>query len=353
MSRAHTQIWAQKYYFFFNYANILTYFYTFAPEYAFFICTCPKKAVPLSPKMNTNDMKRERSTFFIVCIWLLLMMAGAAAAMLLWALLTDRTSVAALKTLQALQVLCLFIAPALLIAWLFRDRPFSWLHLDTCPSAKTFLLAALIMLILLPGINLLSYWNQQLSLPFFLHDLEEWMKQMEEQNDNLLKLFLSDQSVFGFIINLGLMALLPAVGEELAFRGVLQGLLTSKNTMNTHYSTPHTAIWITAFIFSFVHFQFYGFLPRMLMGALFGYVLFWTGSLWVTMLMHFTNNAAAIVCYFVCQRCGYATDSLDAFGSGDTLWLGLISLVLGIICIYLFRRSLTMSKASSLTSSGS
>lgn len=298
-------------------------------------------------------MKRERSNFTILMIWMLLMAAGTAVAFVVWALLTDRVSTGSLKWLQALQVIGLFIAPALSVAWITQDEPKKWLGLDVCPKGKVLAIAAGVMILLLPGINLLSYLNQQLQMPAFMHGLEEWMKQMEEQNGALLQRFLDDRSIGGFIVNLGLMALLPAIGEELAFRGVLQRMLTPKNAMNTQNTTPHTAIWLTAFIFSFVHFQFYGFVPRMLMGALFGYVLWWTGSLWVTMLMHATNNAAAIVCYFVCYRRGYATDALDSFGSGDTLWLGIMSLVIGGVAIYLFRRSLTMSSASSRTSAGS
>lgn len=298
-------------------------------------------------------MKRERSNFAILMIWMLLMAAGTGVAVLMWALLTDRTSIGSLKWLQALQTLGLFIAPALAVAWLTQDKPTGWLSLDRCPKGRVWIIAAGIMLVLLPGINLLSYLNQQLTLPAFMSGIEAWMKQLEEQNGALLMQFMEDTSIGGFVTNLIVMALMPAVGEELAFRGVLQRLLTPKNAMNTENTTPHTAIWLTAFIFSFVHFQFYGFLPRMLMGALFGYVLWWTGSLWVTMLMHATNNAAAIVCYFVCFRRGYATDALDSFGSGDTLWLGIMSLVIGGAAIYFFRRSLTTSNASSRTSEGS
>ena len=91
----------------------------------------------------------------------------------------------------------------------------------------------------------------------------------------------------------------------------------------------------------------------MLMGALLGYMLCWTGSLWIAMLMHFTNNAIVTILYFICLRGGYDTATLDAIGSGDTLWLGILSIIVSVVGIYLFRRSLTMSNASSRTSSGS
>ena len=88
------------------------------------------------------------------------------------------------------------------------------------------------------------------------------------------------------------------------------------------------------------------------MGALFGYMLVWTGSLWVPILMHFTNNAMAVILYFVATRAGWDMEKVDAIGTGDTLWLGIVSIVLTIGGIYAFRRSTTMSNASSRISSG-
>lgn len=306
-------------------------------------------------------MKRKRSAFFILFVWVLMMALGTAIALGLYSLLPDRTAVGSLKALQAMQVLFLFILPALGVAWLFRDKPAEWLGLTVFPAPKVWLYAFLLMLVMLPGINLLSYWNQQLSLPDCLSGLEEQMKFYEAQSEELIRQFMNTTSFGGLLINLGLMALLPAVGEELAFRGVLQHTLMPEGSLAVGClsldkpapRTPHLAIWVTAVIFSFVHFQFYGFVPRMLMGALFGYVLCWTGSLWVTMLMHFTNNAVVTLLYFICMRGGYNPEDLDAVGSGDTLWLGILSIVVSIIGIYLFRRSLTMSSASSRTSAGS
>ena len=142
------------------------------------------------------------------------------------------------------------------------------------------------------------------------------------------------------------MAILPAVAEELTFRGVLMNLLEAKG------KRVYLAIWVTAIIFSAIHMQFYGFVPRMLMGALFGYMLVWTGSLWIPILMHLTNNAMAVLLYFVSLRAGWNMDKMDAIGTSNTLWLGIVSLVLTVVGIYAFRRSTTMSNASSRMSSG-
>ena len=205
-----------------------------------------------------------------------------------------------------------------------------------------------IMLIAQPAINMFSQWNQQLALPELLQPLEAWMRAQEETAGKLTEQFLNVTTVGGLLINLGLMALLPAAGEELTFRGVLQGLMTKLDRQ----SVPHVAIWVTAILFSAIHMQFYGFVPRMLMGALFGYMLAWTGSMWIPMLMHFVNNALAVLLYFMSNRLSWDMEQVDSIGVGDTLWLGIVSLVITIAGIYAFRRSTTMSNASSRISSG-
>jgi membrane protease YdiL (CAAX protease family) len=153
------------------------------------------------------------------------------------------------------------------------------------------------------------------------------------------------------------MAVLPAVSEEVTFRGVLQKLLKGSNGSNSSNGVkgevPHLAIWATAIIFSAVHMQFYGFVPRMLMGALFGYMLAWTGSLWVPMMMHLVNNGMAVLLYFLANKYVWDTESVDGIGTGNTLWLGVVSAVLTVVGIYMFRRSTTMRSASSRISRGS
>ena len=227
-----------------------------------------------------------------------------------------------------------------------------WLKLapaeDNKACGRNCLWAIGIMLIAQPAINMFSQWNQQLALPELLQPLEAWMRAQEETAGKLTEQFLNVTTIGGLLINLGLMALLPAAGEELTFRGVLQGLMTKLDRQ----SVPHVAIWVTAILFSAIHMQFYGFVPRMLMGALFGYMLVWTGSMWIPMLMHFVNNALAVLLYFMSNRSGWDMDQVDSIGVGDTLWLGIVSLVITIAGIYAFRRSTTMSNASSRISSG-
>ena len=268
------------------------------------------------------------------------------------ALFPQPVTTEALKWVQLIQTAALFLLPPFLMAFLWAKQPLEWLKLKS-ETRGYGLWAIFLMLIALPAINLVGYFNQQMSLPAFLEPLEQWMKTAEANAAHLTEQFLSVTTFGGLIINILLMALLPAVAEELTFRGVLQNLFEVKDeTLKKKGNRVHIAIWCSAILFSAIHMQFYGFLPRMLMGALFGYALVWTGSLWIPILMHFTNNAMAVILYFLAIRSGWDMDKVDTIGTNDTLWLGVVSLVLTIIGIYAFRRSTTMSNASSRISSG-
>ena len=264
-------------------------------------------------------------------------------------------SVGALKWVQFFQSASMFLLPPLCMAYLWSKSPLGWLKVkgERSKVKGEVLWAVALMLVALPAINLLGYMNKQMVLPAFLEPLEQWMKTSEEGAKVLIEQFMNVTTFGGLIINILLMALLPAVAEELTFRGVLQRLLTPRLLASSPYrQTPHIAIWCSAILFSAIHMQFYGFVPRMLMGALFGYMLVWTGSLWIPILMHFTNNAVAVILYFIALRADWDMDKVDAIGTNDTLWLGVVSMVITIVGIYIFRRSTTMSNASSRMSNG-
>lgn len=280
--------------------------------------------------------------------WLCCMALFTMAAFAVWMLMPDKTSVESLKWFQFMQTTATFLLPPFLMAYLWSQKPVKWLYLDQSMPMKSAIIAVLLMLVASPGINLLSYLNQQMTLPACFSGIEMWMQQHEEAAAVLTERFLLTDSIGIFIVNILLMALLPAMAEELTFRGVLQHLFTPR----TCTRTPHIAIWATAIIFSAIHCQFYGFIPRMLLGAVFGYALVWSGSMWLPILMHFTNNALAVVVYFTAHKEGWDTSNMDAFGTGGTWWVGVLSLVLVGVGIYLLRRSTTISNASSRMSAG-
>ena len=265
-------------------------------------------------------------------------------------------SVSSLKWIQFFQSAAMFLLPPLCMAYLWSKQPLEWLKVkgERLKVKSEGVWAVLLMLVALPAINLLAHINEQMALPAFLEPLEAWMKTQEETAKNLTDQFMHVTTFGGLIINLLLMAVLPAISEELTFRGVLMNLFKVKGERLKvkGESVPHLAIWCSAILFSAIHLQFYGFVPRMLMGALFGYMLVWTGSLWTPILMHFTNNAMAVILYFVSLRAGWDIEMMDAIGTNDTLWLGVVSMVITIVGIYAFRRSTTMSNASSRISNG-
>jgi len=145
----------------------------------------------------------------------------------------------------------------------------------------------------------------------------------------LTELLLNVHTLATLVFNVFLIAVIPALGEELFFRGAVQGILRQKMNVKV-------AIWITAILFSAIHMQFYGFFPRMLLGAFFGYLLFWSENLWLPIVAHFTNNGIAIIFYYL-KNNGYKVQDIDTIGTGYTLWLGGLSIFLGILGFFLLR----------------
>ena len=263
-----------------------------------------------------------------ILFWLGIMALLTAFAMILWyGIWGGSQSTESLKWLQFLQATATFLLPPIVCAWLWdeRHKPFRWLRLDQTADPKLFGLAVLIMICAIPAINLLADLNGRVQFPKSLDFIEQKMREMEATTAALTEQFLQADNFGMLLVNICLMAILPALSEELSFRGTLQQILGNK----------HAAIWLTAFIFSAVHMQFYGFVPRMLMGAAFGYIFVWTGCLWLPILMHFTNNGLAVLAYYMTDG---KSNIADTIGAGDTWWLGVISLIITSLGLLIFYR---------------
>lgn len=299
---------------------------------------------------------KHRNPWAKCFVWFAIMLLLTALVMTIWTILPiDHQSTASLKWFQFVQTLATFFIPPFFLAYLVSDQPSAWLQLNRIPQWPTWMTAILLMLAALPAINLLADWNSHLTLPQALQPLEEIMRQQEDAAMALTERFLQGKGAGLLLINIVLMALLPAMAEELTFRGTLQRLAagTAANSGTKLTARQHVAIWGIAILFSAIHFQFYGFVPRMLLGALFGYTLCWTGSLWIPIAMHFTNNAATVIAYWVIYNNNLNPDAVETFGTGDTTWIGLISFaVAGIGVYFLCRLSRTISNASSRMSWG-
>ena len=143
-----------------------------------------------------------------------------------------------------------------------------------------------------------------------------------------MEAFLATTSNIGFLINVLMIAFLPALAEEILFRGALAGLLKdwTKNV--------HIAVLVSSLVFAAIHLQFYGFLPRFLLGMVLGYLFFWSGSIWLPVVAHFTNNFLSVFIEFLFRK-GYIHTSAENFGTNNAAWLTLLSITAISAIIYL------------------
>lgn len=239
------------------------------------------------------------------------------------------------KLLLLLQHLGLFVLPPLVFAQLVSTRAANYLSWRAPARPQHYIFAVLAMLLALLPINLLVSWNAALALPESMGWLESLIRSAEEQAAALTEALLADVSVTAVVVNVVLIAIVPAVGEELMFRGGIQRIITrwSRNA--------HVGIWVSAFLFSAMHFQFYGFLPRMALGALFGYMLLWSGSIWLPILAHLVNNATAIFVHFLIatERVSPAADSAGTEGGGIAISI-VSAMLLGVLLWFWQRQSI-------------
>lgn len=174
--------------------------------------------------------------------------------------------------------------------------------------------------------GLLMYWNSHLALPEFLSEVEQWMRDMETQLMELTQFLTNFQSISELLAGILVIGVFAGVGEELFFRGLIQP------KMQGYLGSPHWGIWVTAIIFSAIHVQFYGFLPRLFLGALFGYLYHYTGSLFYPILGHILNNALTLLLVYAANQGVIALDvqSTDTVSYPGAL-LGFLVLTLGFL----------------------
>jgi membrane protease YdiL (CAAX protease family) len=193
-----------------------------------------------------------------------------------------------LRLYQLLSEVCLFLAPALLLAWLCSARPASYLSLRLVADVRAWGLTLLSMILLSPFVTLTGFLNGRMKLPSRMEAVERWMQSLEASAQEVTNLLLSGGGSLSLLSNLIVVGLGAAVAEEFFFRGALRRLIERK------IQNPHALVWIVAAIFSLVHLQFYGFVPRLLLGAYFGYLVYWSKSIWFPVFAHFINNAVAV-----------------------------------------------------------
>ena len=238
----------------------------------------------------------------------------------------DVMSLNSLRVMQISSQIFTFVLPPILYAMLIKENPKESLGIKNV-SYHWFIIGFIMMFAILPLNNVFAEWNAGLKLPESMSRIEELIKEMYESSAVVLEKLVNVNTFGGFVINLIMIAGLAALGEELLFRSIIQTSLikTCKNA--------HVGIIIASAIFSFIHFDFYAFIPRLVLGMLLGYMFYYSRSIWVSMFMHFVNNATAVVIYYL-NNIGVTNVDVETFGQTQLLPL-LISIALMAVLFWL------------------
>lgn len=269
--------------------------------------------------------------FFIICY-----LVTAVCSYVLGRVLHDNTP-AALRISAVLQDLLTFIIPAVGTAIVVCRRPAALLCLTKVPHVSTIMLVAFILFVSVPAQEAVIYWNYNIKLPASMASLEQSARMLEQTAFVTLKTMLANTSYGALIVNLLIIGIFAGLSEELLFRGCFQRLLVTGGV------NRHVAVWTVALCFSALHFQLFGFVPRVLLGAYFGYLLLWSGSIWIPVTAHVLNNMMFVLTAWRHIR----TSGLDTLDNEPVLWslpATVLSAALTALALYvLWRRRRTIA----------
>ena len=243
-------------------------------------------------------------------------------------------NISQLKITQLISSFFIFIIPPLLFSYFENDQYLKGLGFNSKFKRQNILIILMIIFFSQP----LVAYCMQLNLDFinsitdYIPKVIESMKQMEEKAKLLTEGFLKMDNIGDLLFNLFLIAIIPAIGEEMFFRGVIQKKL--KNILRN----PHIAILITSFIFSAIHMQFFGFLPRFFLGMVLGYLFYYSGNLWMPIIAHFINNALAILLMYLPFAKKIDTDISQLEKTEFSMIQATVFLIIVLFFIYLYKQ---------------
>ncbi|MDR2835589.1 MAG: CPBP family intramembrane metalloprotease [Bacteroidales bacterium] len=246
----------------------------------------------------------------------------------------NTTEIFFLKISQLLSSVILFILPPIILAILFQQKVSDFINLKNSPNILKYLLIVLFMLTAFPLLSLITEWNEAIKFPEQFQLIEKILRIAEETNAKIINLIISENSIFSFILNIIVIALIPAIGEEIVFRGVLQKYL-GKLIKNQNF-----AILITAFIFSAIHLSFFGFFPRFILGIFLGYLAYNFKSLYPSIFAHFFNNAMAVCMsfYFVRTNQEMSLEEMNFYPDNNIIFIITILVAIGFGFLLFWKR---------------
>ncbi len=273
--------------------------------------------------------------FLLLCMFLICYVITAVLSFVLGNVLGDKPA-AALRMSAVVQDVVAFIIPAVATSVIVCRNPAALLCLNT-PGLKMLFLVVAMLFVSIPAQEAVIYWNYNISLPESMAGFEELSRSLENTAFETLKVMLGETGTGSLILNLLIVGVAAGFAEEILFRGCFQRLLVTGGV------NVHVAIWIVAFCFSALHMQFFGLVPRMLLGAYFGYLLLWSGSIWVPVAAHTLNNMMYVLTMWNQVRDG----GVESLNSDPTLWnvwttLGSVVFTIGIL--YLMWKMRTSAK---------
>jgi len=201
-----------------------------------------------------------------------------------------------LRIFQISQSIGLFIVPAIVLNYLIFQTGDGFLTSKTYGSFYSWWIVLFTLIFSIPVIHFFIVWNSSVVFPDWFSSFEQILQEMESERTILTNRMTQNMSLSDYCINLFMIAILPAVGEEFLFRGVVQKVFIQWTRNN------HISILISAILFSSIHLQFYGFVPRLILGVYFGYLFLWSRNIWMSVWAHFLNNAMAVSILYLSEN---------------------------------------------------
>jgi membrane protease YdiL (CAAX protease family) len=171
------------------------------------------------------------------------------------------------------------------------------------------------------------------------------MQNMEESNKALTERLLTTDSSLILLYNILVIAVAAGIAEEFFFRGCLQQMFKKI------FNNGNLAVCLTAVIFSAIHFQFYGFIPRLILGMILGYMFLWSRNLWVSSIAHIINNMVAILIFHFYHGSEIYNKAETLGATRGTLWVSAVSAVLSCLILFMLLKLSSYNKAKRVSSS--